>query len=332
MNKPSATSAPVFEMDTAQSLASDELAGAERAKDRRAQQQAATFRTASDVYAEASESASRNQQRPVSGDALYFDIETVPDWEREPLFGLEPLPEEKPETPIDKCPAISDLLNGTVKEIEKALGEINPPESYFDDLQAAEAAGKNRGGVEWAIKSARSAGSGNALQQRVKLLSVTPEFCRIVAISMAVGNHSPETFVLGHGEITEVDMLEAFWETVADASPVIGFNILHFDLPVILFRSSLLGVPSSRLIDTSPYRDQCVDLAVARFGRQIPKGFGMKNLARMCGIEVPAGDVDGGAVNDLWEAEEREQIAEYVASDVEVTRDLHRLWSGYFCV
>lgn len=56
----------------------------------------------------------------------------------------------------------------------------------------------------------------------------------------------------------------------------------------------------------------------------------LKDLAKWYGIEVPAGDVDGSQVLELYQSDP-EMLARYVRSDVEITRQLHGLWRGTFC-
>ena len=49
------------------------------------------------------------------------------------------------------------------------------------------------------------------------------------------------------------------------------------------------------------------------------------------GVPVPAGDTDGSDVERML-AEDPAAVHRYVQSDVEVTRALHRKWSGVFCI
>lgn len=50
-------------------------------------------------------------------------------------------------------------------------------------------------------------------------------------------------------------------------------------------------------------------------------------MATQYGIEIPCPDVDGGDVFTM----SPEERAEYVKSDVVVTRELYRRFKGYFC-
>ena len=56
----------------------------------------------------------------------------------------------------------------------------------------------------------------------------------------------------------------------------------------------------------------------------------LKDVARLYGIHVPAGDIDGSQVEELLNTEP-EKVAEYCKSDVSITRELWSLFCGYFC-
>lgn len=270
-----------------------------------------------------------------SGGPFYFDLETIPDHERIDAFGLEPLPEPVPVTPAEKMPPVAEVAAKTVSTIRWLIQMKNPSQEWLDALKAEETGGKGRKGVLDGIDAAGDGGDtvAAAIADRRKLLSTTPEYCRIAAIGWAIGNGDVVSWVATEPE-HERGMLEAFWVCAKLCRPIIGFNILNFDLPVIFFRSALLKVPSSKAIDMKPWGRDVVDLYAKRF----PKGnYGsggrpgkLKELAPLAGIEVPAGDVDGSQVQELMLTEPA-KVGEYVRSDVEITRQLHRFYSGYFC-
>lgn len=270
---------------------------------------------------------------------LYFDIETVPDEERLEQFDLPPLPKPKPKP--KELPKPEEFVAGTVNDVKKMLAEAAWPAEFLSATEAAEVADKNRSGVTWAIGQARKEDLSQAIADRQKLLSTTPEFCRIVAIGIAIGSGDIHGAVdLGDDNkesllgFTECEMLEMFWSCATKCSPLIGFNCLHFDLPVIFFRSALLGVEPTRLIDMKPWGRDVLDLYLRRFGQRgntdKKRPGSLKKLAPLCGIKVPAGDVDGSQVAALAKSDP-EKLGQYVCSDVEVTRKLHRFYSGYFC-
>lgn len=263
---------------------------------------------------------------------LYLDMETVPDYERAELFGLPPLPDVQPETGESDLASPEEFIAQGLAEIQKSLMDLNPVDSWLDRILDAEQESKKpRKGLTDAIDKLKKERQAvlDAEGNRRKKMATTPEMCRVVAIGWAAGSRDTESLVVGEN-VTELHLLERFWDLVADAGPVVGFNIANFDLPVIFVRSALLGIPATRLIDLSPYRRDVLDLMVARFGRG-QFGGRLKQLATCYGIEVPTGDVDGSQVEELMQVNPG-LVGEYVRSDVDITRALHRFYSGYFCV
>ncbi len=298
-------------------------------------------RKADEVLSNVGEMVSATTSRiPLSsagGSVLYVDIETIPDYERQHLFGLPPLPVVPAEQSVDELLAPAEFLSQTAKEIESWLNKNNPCEEWLQKCEACERAtsGKsgNRKGVFELLTKARNGKDavGDAIKANRKKMSVTPEMAQIVAIGFAVDDEPVIASVLGQDGATEKGMLEAFWFYAKRCQHICGFNVANFDLPTIFFRSIMLGIPASRMIDLSPYKDQVIDLMVSRFGRMPPTGMGLKNVAKLCDIQVPCEGVDGSQVEELFRTNPA-LVGQYVASDIIVTRKLHRLYSGFFCV
>ena len=271
----------------------------------------------------------------VEQSSLFFDIETVPDLSRVDSFGLDPLPTIMPETPADDCPVLIYLLKEKLETIERTLFNANPTEEYLALVISAERlSDKPRVGIEKAVLAVRSNREKikNAAADRQKIMSVTPEYCRVAAIGWAVGAGELQSLTCGeHAECDTADertLLETFWSLVLEATPIIGFNVLHFDLRVIMVRSAILGVMPSRLLDLKPWGRDVIDLMVARFGG-MSGAMGLKKLAPLYGIDVPAGDCDGSQVAGLM-ATDPVKVGTYVRSDVHVTREFYRRLSGFF--
>lgn len=256
---------------------------------------------------------------------LFIDIETAPDKERTHLFDLPQVPETLPET--------AELLAGAVTDTEKFLGEYGPCLSadYLDLLVIAESQGKRRSGVFNAVDKARE-----AFARQQTELSVTPEYCRVVALGSALGlTEEPVAEVVGLPCSLEADriaderyILEEFWRLAEGRNMVlVGYNLLDFDLRVIMVRSALLGVAPTRVLDLKPWGKDCIDLMKARF--PMGKAMKLKQLAKLYGLPVPVGDVDGSMIAELIEADPA-KVAEYVCSDIVVTRELYRFYGGYF--
>jgi hypothetical protein len=276
-----------------------------------------------------------------SSECLYLDLETVPDQERMELFDLPPLPELAPETSSANCPPPEDFLATKLADIEEALARLNPDESYLELLAVTEKriSSKPRTGLMDAIKrwGGKKREVAGAEADRRKQMAVCPEMCRIVAAGWAVGSAPVESLVYemqcGKPTISEHDILYRIWDLIAEFSPVVGFNVLGFDLRVIMARSILLGIEATKPMSLSPWgrgqKRDVVDLMVERFGRDKPAK--LKTLARLYGIPVPAGDTSGADVERLMAEGRHDLVGEYVRSDVGITRELHRRWRGYFC-
>lgn len=256
---------------------------------------------------------------------LFVDIETAPDKGRMHLFDLPQAPETLPEA--------AELLAGAVTDTEKFLGEYGPCLSadYLDLLVITESQGKKRSGVFNAVDKARDAAA--RLQTE---LSVTPEYCRVVALGSALGlAEEPVAEVVGLPRLIEADgvvderyILKEFWRLAEGRGTVlVGYNLLDFDLRVLLVRSALLGIAPTRVFDLKPWGKDCIDLMKARF--PMGKAMKLKQLARLYGLPVPVEDVDGSMIAELIETDPA-KVAEYVCSDIVVTRALYRFYGGYF--
>lgn len=274
--------------------------------------------TCDEIVKSVCESASSDGDGP-----LFFDLETAPD----PRIELPG--DERPE-----AKAMAGDPFSTVDACKKFLATYRLDENSLDALVSIEADNRNRAGVFAAIEAEKKRQAEQADSDRLTL-SIVPEYCRIVAFGVAAGDGLVTAALCGdgddEGDAGEMEILRAFWTLVKLFSPPCGYNIIGFDLPVILVRSALLGVLPTRQFDLKPWSKDVIDIYAKRF----PKGSGgrqpgkLKELAPLYGIEVPAGDVDGGDVAELVESDPA-KLAEYVASDVEITRELYLKWKGFF--
>lgn len=277
---------------------------------------------------------SKQMAHEVSLSCFYFDIETIPDFSREDQFGLPQIPEIMPRYSYDKLEPPESVANGAIALVAAFLNEWNPDDKWIQQLEGCERRGKDRAGVYDAIKSWRSSYSklSGAKDERMKLLSTTPEFCKIIGLGWAVGDNEICSMVDGTDEDTERDILKTFWDFVAVHSPLVGFNIIGFDLPVIFWRTAFHGIQAPVYIDRAPFGKQCIDLMLQRFGNRIPGGLQpsrLKDIAKHAGIDPPAKDTSGGDVLRLYQ-ENKNEIHRYVQSDIFVTRAYHQKFRGLF--
>lgn len=125
----------------------------------------------------------------------------------------------------------------------------------------------------------------------------------------------------------EADILRAFF---ADLDPyhsetIVGHNVAGFDIPFLLKRAIVLGVPlppdNCLPRDPKPWSSNVFDTMKAWAG---PRD--MISMNRLCGILGIVGkeDFDGSMVAEAWAAGEHERIAFYCHDDVERTRAIHQ--------
>ncbi len=273
----------------------------------------------------------RKSKQQASG-LLYFDLEAIPDYDRFEKFGLDPIPEPAQRTTVEAMgndlPSV--LLKKTLADIADCLTAKSPCEEYLIGLEKCEkSAVKPRKGVFDAIAKVRGLDDARlaAIEAQRKQMATSPEMCQIVAMGWAVGDQEPVSMITGEDGVTEKMILERFWVLAKSVTRVIGFNILGYDLPVIFVRSMLLGVEPSRQFDLKPWGNDCIDLMKVRWPGPAGK---LKWLASALGIEIPAGDVDGSQVEELYKTN-RPLLGQYVRSDVVLLQQLHAMYRGFFC-
>lgn len=124
--------------------------------------------------------------------------------------------------------------------------------------------------------------------------------------------------------MSEADLLRSFWALASRAETVVSFNGRGFDVPFLVTRSLIHGIPAR------------VDLMSQRFALKphldlfelvTQRGRGPSKLDVVCwalGIESPKEVMDGSMVAPAYERGEIVKIAEYNAHDVRATSELYR--------
>lgn len=124
--------------------------------------------------------------------------------------------------------------------------------------------------------------------------------------------------------MSEADLLRAFWALASRAETVVSFNGRGFDIPFLVARSLIHGIPAR------------VDLLSQRFALRphldlfelvSQRGRGPSKLDVVCwalGIESPKEVMDGSMVAPAYARGEIVKIAEYNAHDVRATSAVYR--------
>ncbi len=130
---------------------------------------------------------------------------------------------------------------------------------------------------------------------------------------------------------SEKEILEKFWKALSFSHKFVTFNGRGFDCPVLMLRSAMLGVKSTK--NLMPYRystDVHVDLLEQMTFYNAYRKFNLDMYCKSFGIESPkAGGVTGHDVKPLFESGEYEKIARYCAGDLWATRELYIRWREY---
>jgi hypothetical protein len=168
--------------------------------------------------------------------------------------------------------------------------------------------------------------------RRVGRMALDVDHARIVALSFAAEDGDPTTMV-AKGEQLEADLLRTFWGMGRFAGVqrirYCGYNILNFDLPLIIRRSWVLGV-QARQVDMRRYSSEgVIDLMQLLYhwgNGPGPRSRSLKAVCEMYGIPNPLPDLDGSKVADM----DDDTLAAYCRNDVEMTRALAQKMRGWY--
>ena len=170
----------------------------------------------------------------------------------------------------------------------------------------------------------------------VASMALDVDYARVVAIG--VGRHEGLSGARGEHTIKvllsdlphEAEMIQDFWEEAQRYSRLCGWNILDFDLPIILRRSWALGVTPTRLLDFRRYSTSTtIDLMqiLYNWGNSPgPRYRGLKEVAKMYNIQNDFPNLDGSDVATMDE----ETLIAYCRNDVRMTRELAMRTRGYY--
>ncbi|MEZ6038351.1 MAG: ribonuclease H-like domain-containing protein [Planctomycetota bacterium] len=175
------------------------------------------------------------------------------------------------------------------------------------------------------------------------VMGMSPFFGKVVSLAIGDGDAEPGT---PEAEVTvlavppegfevkdcppwlrlmsEADLLRAFWALCSRAECVVSFNGRGFDVPFVVTRSLIHGIPARvDLVSSKWSLRPHLDL----FELVTQRGRGPSKLDVVCwalGIESPKEVMDGSMVAPAYARGEIVKIAEYNAHDVRATAAVYR--------
>lgn len=156
--------------------------------------------------------------------------------------------------------------------------------------------------------------------EQLEKAALDVDLCQVV--SVAVGsNIEPERddILVGtqHPD-GEADMLRWFWNAVGEKH-LIGFNVIQFDLPVLVRRSQYLRVPVPDLVLDTYRHPRVTDLAqvLSYNGRlRLRK---LSFYAKRFGLPATADTITGADIGAAFARKDWDAIITHVVSDVQTT-------------
>lgn len=207
------------------------------------------------------------------------------------VFDIETVPAyERRELP----PTVAETLSGYATRKDMETGAVMGMSPFFGKV------------VSLAI------GEGEAIDDDVTVLAVPPDDQPLVDVPPWLR------------PMREADLLRAFWALASRAETVVSFNGRGFDVPFLVTRSLIHGIPAR------------VDLMSQRFALRPhldlweilgSRGNGPSKLDVVCwalGIESPKETMDGSMVAPAYARGEIVEIATYNAHDVRATSAVYR--------
>lgn len=172
-----------------------------------------------------------------------------------------------------------------------------------------------------------------------KVMSLSPYYGKVVSLAFGDADSDTVTTLVvpppgrehdplpdGVRAMTEAELLRSFWHLADAAELVVSFNGRGFDVPFLVTRSLILGVPARVDLVSSPFslRPHLDLYRVIGHGRG---GLGGASLDVICwalGVQSPKGELDGSMVAPTYARGDIEAIATYNAADVRATAAVFR--------
>lgn len=207
---------------------------------------------------------------------------------------------------------IIDIETIPNKNMEKYLPEIKAPSNYKDDIKIQQYIQKNQ-------------------LEQIPKMALDIDFAQIRAIGIWE-NDNPCANIYDL-EALEKEKLEWFWEN-AKYKTLVGYNIISFDLPIILRRSLALGIVPTSLLRINKYSNDIIDLMnefyhggyITNIQGKKPFTRGLKKVCEMYEINNPLPDWDGSMVSEM----NNKDLCIYLENDLRMTYELFKKMQGYY--
>ncbi|MCL4406171.1 MAG: ribonuclease H-like domain-containing protein [Patescibacteria group bacterium] len=150
-------------------------------------------------------------------------------------------------------------------------------------------------------------------------------------------NKDEESDGIKFKQMTEAEMLQAFWEAASKYDEFVTFNGRAFDAPFLMVRSAINKIKptkdlmSNRYVSSQKFGAVHIDLLdqLTFYGAVRKKG-NLHLWSRAFGIESPkAQGVTGDDVGRLFKEKKFLDIAKYNVGDIRATRELYKNWTEY---
>lgn len=215
-------------------------------------------------------------------------------------------------------PTFVDIETMANEALFELLPEVKPPSSYKKPESIAKWY-KENGDI--------------ARQEQIAKMPLDPLLFQLRAIGLASGpDAEPEVLVI-RDEAEERAALTEFWSRLNQrpATRIVGYNIVAFDLPRILWRSTVLDIEGTRPLNLDRYgRGDVLDLLLLlkNFDNRTTSliGMGFKTVCERLNIPNPLPGVDGSQVATMTD----DEIAAYNANELRMLQALYQRMSGRY--
>lgn len=200
----------------------------------------------------------------------------------------------------------------------KPPANLKDPSKIAEAVKAAKEEQQSKAALDMDTAVIVSIGMMDAATGKQKIL---------VNSDLLTGDEDERVMYLNEGQ-----MLKEFWRMAHEyGGRIIGYNVLGFDLPIILRRSFALGVKASIMLNLAKYRVEPVtDLMQILYNWGASKYRGLKLVSKLYLGEDDSDNVDGADVAAMVESGDAEALIAYQSRDLVLTRRLFEAMNGTY--